>query len=461
MLKIKQLFKSKLFYWLFLFVLIGIVAYFNRWIFVYKFEPEYWENYYYTSQWNIPNSKREISDDGLYRYIGYRLVTGENTFNVNYWIPPMGKYWYGVGAKYLGNPYLISFAFYLLSIFVFGLLSRLIFKKNNLRWLAIYLWTINPIIVEQVWQTMLDLPMTLFFLTHIYFLFKFEKEKTTQNLVLSAIFLGLTAGTKPAYFIPMIGFIDWLWILNIAKTNRFKKLFLYLLFVIGGYVLAYTCYFVVHPNPIPWIRLHQKVIDFQLLNSQGGNHDVVNIFRTIFLAKFKGFWVGGKEMVFKSWSLIFPVGTILLVKNMLFFKKILKQKPNILYLSIIGFFYLLMCLKIEFWPRYLVILVPLLILLVVDFFKNKTLILIILLFSYLPWLNYNFFPKPDEVIEEWSREINGQHYREAYRLLDNNSRQKINEEYWLNYWKAHNKDILTKEPVLENNRWRIKINDTF
>jgi len=53
-------------------VLIGlilIVSYFNRWIFVYKFEPEYWENYYYTSQWNIPNSKRVISDGGVYRYI--------------------------------------------------------------------------------------------------------------------------------------------------------------------------------------------------------------------------------------------------------------------------------------------------------------------------------------------------------------------------------------------------------
>ena len=459
MLKLKQVSKSQLFYCLFLFFLIAIVAYFNRWIFVYKFEPEYWENYYYTSQWNIPNSQRKISDEGVYRYIGYRLVNGENPFNVDYWVPPMGKYWYGVGAKYLGNPYLISFGFYLLSIFIFGLLSRLIFKKNNLRWFALYLWTVNPIIIEQVWQTMLDLPLTLFFLTHIYFLFRFETKKSTKNLILSAIFLGLAAGTKPAYFIPMIGLIDWLFIWFTNKHNRFKKLFLYLLFVIGGYVLAYTCYFIVHPNPIPWIRLHQKVINFQKGN--GGSHDIFNLFRTIFLVKYKGFWVGGKEMVVKTWSFVLPLGTIILGKYFLFFNKLKKQQPKILYLSLIGIGYLLMCLTIDFWPRYLVLLTPILILLIVNFFQNKTIILILLLFSYLPWLNYNFFPKPNEIIEEWNREINGQHYREVYRLLDNSSRQKINETDWLNYWRNNQDNTLPKEPILENNRWRIKIKDKF
>lgn len=442
--------------WIILIGSILLVSYFNRWIFAFKFEPEYWENYYYTSQWNIPNSKRLISDEGVYRYIGYRLVNGENPFNVDYWVPPMGKYWYGVGAKYLQNPYLISFAFYLLSILVFGLLSKLIFKKDNTRWLAIYLWTINPLVVEQVWQTMLDLPMVLFFLTHIYFLFKFNKNKNIKNLFLAGIFLGLTAGTKPAYFIPMIGLIDWWWIFITQQKNRFKNMFLYLFFVIGGYVLSYTCYWIVHPNPIPWIRLHEKVINFQKGN--GGSHDVLNIFRTIFLDKYKGFWVGGKEMVVKNWSLVLPIGTILLVKNTLFFKKTLKQNSQIVYLSLIGVGYILMCLKIDFWPRYLLFLLPVLILLVVDFFKNKSLILVLLLISYLPWLNYNFFPKSNEIIEEWNKTINAKHYRDAYRLLNKDSRQKIDEKNWLEYWEDNENDTLSKEPILENNKWKIKLN---
>lgn len=447
---------KKFFRWGILIGLILIVSYFNRWIFVFKFEPEYWENYYYTSQWNIPNSQRVISDDGLYKYIGYRLVTGENTFNVNYWIPPMGKYWYGIGAKYLQNPYFISFIFYLCSIAIFALLSKIIFKKENIRWLAIFLWTINPIIIEQTWQTMLDLPMVLFFLIHIYFIFKFEKNKSVKNLLLSGIFLGLTAGTKPAYFIPMIGLIDWWWITVVQKKNLVKNLFFYLIFVIFGYVLAYSCYFIQHPNPIPWIRLHQKVIDFQLVNSQGGNHDPFNIIRTIYLDKFKGFWVGGKEMVVESWSLIFPIGTSLLLVNILFFKKIFKQQPKIIYLTLIGIGYLLMCFKIEFWPRYLVFLIPILIFLTVNFLKNKPILLVLLLISYLPWLKYDFFPQPQKTIEEWNQEITDQHYREAYRLIDKNSRQKINEDTWLKYWKNNKEDNLPKELILENNQWRFK-----
>jgi len=453
--------RKKIINCLVLIVLILIVSYFNRWIFAFKFEPEYWENYYYTSQWNIPNSERVISDDGLYKYIGYRLVTGENTFNVNYWIPPMGKYWYGIGAKYLQNPYFISFAFYLLSIFIFSLLAKLIFKKNNIRWLAIYLWVLNPLLVEQVWQTMLDLPMVLFFLVHVYFLFRFEKEKSIKTLILAAIFLGLTAGTKPAYFVPMIGLIDWWWIITVQKVDRFKNLLFYLLFVIGGYVLSYTCYFIAHPNPIPWIRLHEKVIDFQIINSEGGNHDILNIFRTIFLCKFKGFWVGGQEMIVKNWSLILPIGTILLAKNILFFKKTIKENPKIIYLTLIGIGYILMCLKIEFWPRYLLLILPILVLLVVKFFENKPLVLFLLLISYLPWLRYNFFPKSSDLVQEWTQTIENQHYREAYRLLDNESRQKINESDWLKYWENNKNDILSKESVLENNQWRIKINKVF
>lgn len=406
--------------------LIFIVSYFNRWIFVYEFEPEYWENYYYTSQWNVPNSKRVISDEGVYRYIGYRLVNGENPFNVDYWVPPMGKYWYGVGAKYLGNPYLISFGFYILSIGVMWFLSK--------NWLMVYLWALNPLIMEQISQTMLDLPMTLFFLIHIYFLFK-------NKLTISAIFLGLMAGTKPAYFVPMIGLVDWWYIWTNSKDNKLKNMLWYVAWVIGGYVLAYTCYFIAHPNPIPWIRLHEKVINFQKGN--GGSHDIFNIFKTIFLDKYKGFWVGGKEMVVTGWSAILPIGTILLVKS------IFTKNKKIKYLAAMGIGYILMCLTIDFWPRYLVLLIPILILIVGDFFKKSPWVLVVILFSYLPWLWFNFFPEKTIVINKWNELINNQQYRDAYRLVDKESQSKINEYGGNGY--------VEKDLILKNNQWKIRV----
>lgn len=443
--------------WSILIGLILIVSYFNRWIFAFKYEPEYWEDYYNASQWSVPNSKRVISDEGVYRYIGYRLVNGENPFNLDYWVPPMGKYWYGVGAKYFQNPYLTTYAFYLLSILAIGLLAKLIFKKNNIQWLIVYFWVLNPLIVEQLGWTMLDLPMTLFFLLHIYFLFRFGNEKSTKMLILAGIFLGLMAGTKPAYFVPMIGLVDWWWILlNTQKNNKIKNLLLYLFFVFGGYILAYTCYFIAHPNPIPWLRLHEKVINFQ--KSNGGSSDVLNIFKTIFLGKYKGYWVGGTTMTVTSWSIVLPLGTILLFKNILFIKKTIKQNPQIAYLTMVGMGFILMCLTIDFWPRYLVPLIPILIILIANAFNKKPWILILLLIAYLPWLKYNFFPTPKIVTEKWNETVKAQQYRDTYRLLNKDTQQKIDENTWLKYWEKNKDDNLQKEPVLENNQWRFKLN---
>jgi hypothetical protein len=148
------------------------------------------------------------------------------------------------------------------------------------------------------------------------------------------------------------------------------------------------------------------------------------------------------------------------MRNILYFKKTIKQNPQIVYLSLMGIGYLLMCLKIEFWPRYLVFILPVLILLIVNYFATKPLVLILFLISYLPWLNYNFFPNPKDVVEEWNQNINNKHYRDAYRLLDNNSQQNIEENDWLKRWESNSDDNLFKEPVLENNRWRINLKDT-
>jgi len=44
----KALFKKTVPFVLLLLVA-GLIAYFNRWIFSFKFEPEYWKNYYHES----------------------------------------------------------------------------------------------------------------------------------------------------------------------------------------------------------------------------------------------------------------------------------------------------------------------------------------------------------------------------------------------------------------------------
>lgn len=434
--------------WLIVVVLVGILAYFNRWIFEYKFEPDYWENYYYTSQWNVPNSHRVISDEGVYRYIGFRLVNGENPFNVDYWVPPLGKYWYGVGAKYLNNPYWISFIVYILSVLAVGMISRSVLTTS--------LWAMNPLIVEQIGQTMLDLPMTMLFLFHLYFIFEFRKDRSIKLLMMAAIFLGLMAGTKPPYFVPMIGLVDWWWIGSVDRNMVWKKRLGYLLGVIGGYILSYVCYFWEHPNPIPWIRLHEKVIAFQ--SNNGGSHDVLNIFKTILLNRYHGFWVGGGIIPMTGWSSLLPIGTIVLLKKTVtIWRLINNNRKEKAYLVLVGLGYILMNLSIDFWPRYLVFLVSILVLLIGPKLKHGPILLAIIIFGYMPWLKNTIAPDRSRTETVWLEEIDDQHYREAYRLLSKDSIRAISEDGFLNL----NKEGLKWNLVKENNQWRINLVEPY
>lgn len=435
-------------YWLILLIVVGSISFLNRWIFVYNFEPEYWENYYYESQWNVPNSKRVISDEGVYRYIGYRLVNGENPFNVDYWVPPLGKYIYGFSAKFFHNPYFASFLFYLLSLVVFRLLAKTLIKPKKIQWLTLFLFAINPLLIEQMQQTMLDLPLTIFFMLSIYFLFRSEKDKSLKSIVFSGISLGLMAGTKPAYFVPMIALLS---LYYLYKTNKFTKWRFYLPSIVIGYVLSYFCYFLKHPNPIPWIRLHQKIIDFQKNNS--GSHDWFNIFRVIFLNKYKGFWLGAKTIKPLNWSVILPAGTIGLVYP--FFAKN-KQNHKIIYLSVLGILYIAMNLFIDFWPRYLMPLIPILILVLGHILKNKSKLIILLLSTSLISLFPLLFPNSLSAEKIFAEKHQYGFYKETYQLLDSQTKQKIDYQQWqqLSLNPNINKQL---KPVKENNQWKFNL----
>lgn len=433
-----------------LFVAISIVSYFNRWIFSYKFEPEYWENYYYESQWNVPNSKRIISDEGVYRYVGYRLSNGENPFNVDYWVPPLGKFWYGWAAKYLNNPYLISYFYYLISIIVFWFLAKNLIDNFPAVFLSTLLFALNPLLVEQIGQTMLDLPMTIFFMLTILSLLIAARKKNSILVIFSGTALGLMAGTKPPYFIPMIILIS-LWWLHFKKI---KNWWLFLLSVGIGYLLAYTCYFLKHPNPFPFIRLHQKIIEFQKNNK--GSHDVLNIFKVIFLGRYKGHWIGAKTIFPQNWSIVLPLGTVGLGWIVLRCRKFIKGDGGIFLLSILGLFYILMNFAIDFWPRYLMPLLPIFVLTLGYLLKNRIILMSLLLLVTLPSLYLFLFQSPDSLLEDFKIKTSNGFYRDTYRMLDSTSQRKFNEYSWKMIEPGLNEKQY--KAIKENNQWKILIN---
>jgi hypothetical protein len=185
-------------------------------------------------------------------------------------------------------------------------------------------------------------------------------------------------GVKIGVFVPMPGMVAmyYLW----KKSKSIKRIGWFLLFVLGGYMLAYACYFLVHPNPVPWIRLHEKIINFW--RSSGARPNPVNVFGYLFLNKYNQVLDASRVwMAAREWTLFFPM-SILMMMKMWTRKMDLKQK----YLLMTATGWIIVCAMLDFWPRYFVPILPVITITVVDFVKNQKWWLVVMLLANLTGL---------------------------------------------------------------------------
>jgi hypothetical protein len=342
-------------------VIAGINVYKNKEVFSYKFDFAYWDKFYNESQYVIPRSKREISDEGVYQYVGYRLVEGENPFNIDYWVPPLGKYFYGLSAKVFGNPYLTSVTVYFLGWIIFGLITKTIIKDEFGRATAIILYGLNPLLLKQVGVTMLDVIVMGLLLGHLGTIFKVEKGDY-RWVTLAGITLGLMAGVKVAFFLPIVALADAIYLI---KKIGIKKTIYWLGGIFVGYGLAYFCYFIRHPNPLPWIRLHEKVIDYWANGGRelwGGRE----IWRYLTTGWFLGLKGSTKTMMWGEWSPIIGISLIGTIYYWFKSDKKNEERERMRYLAGLILGWIVIVMLIDFWPRYLVPIVPMAILFLVS-----------------------------------------------------------------------------------------------
>lgn len=434
---IKRILKKKdlLINWgiIFLAALVVIfTVYSARQIFYFKYDPDYFENLYYTSQWNIPNSTRGISDGSLYEFVGYRLVQGENPFNINFEVPPFGKYFYGLAEATIGNPYWLSVALYFGSIAIFYLLTKELFEEKRLRYLSVFLFVTTPFFATQIREVMLDLPLMFLYLVQSLFFVRYLKEKDIKNLLLSAVFLGLATGTKPGVYTPFVFLAGeaLIFFVKSKKAEKLRSLIAYPLFIAGGYVLSYFPYFIRHPNPIPWLRLHQKVFDFYLGSGLGGvNH--LNQWKGIFINSYEGWWQPGKSTTIGDWSPLLPIAVVAMVY--ILYKGIKEKKFVWVYLSLVTVAFLFVNTFIPFFSRYLMPLIPLFVLFTTKVFRKVAFIVFFLALLNLPFYNQSVNDKnPAGDVNTTARFISTMAYRDLYKSLRPEDQENIPEEEFIN-----------------------------
>ena len=127
--------------------ILGFTLWQNRFILENKYDAEYLDNFYYHSQWNIPNSVRVMGDGDLYQFTGYRLVMGESPFDINFMVPPLGKYLFGLGVVWFGNPLVVNLSAYIGSLILLFFISLKLIGKRGFYWLPVIILALNPLVI--------------------------------------------------------------------------------------------------------------------------------------------------------------------------------------------------------------------------------------------------------------------------------------------------------------------------
>jgi len=436
----------KIMRWFFVLAVLAVVAlvlFYSRQIYGFKYEPEYYENYYYNSQWNVPNSTRGISDGDLFKFVGYRLAEGESPFDINYEVPPLGKYLYGLGEKYTGNPYWVSTAFYLGSLVVFYFLARDLFKREQVAWLSLFLFASTPFVATQVRDVMLDLPLMFMFLVHTFTFVRYLKKGKLVDLGLTGVFLGLASGTKLGIYAPLAILLETAFVL---RTKKWPHLVVLPVTTAVGYVTAYCMYFIKHQNPIPWLRLHKKIYTFY--SGSLGDIDYWNQLRTIFLNSYQGWWQPDKMIQVSDWSIVFPLGVIAIM--IVLFFAIKKKEWEWVYVSCLTIVFLVMNNLVPFWPRYLMPAIPMFVLLLGYVFRKKGIILFLIAMLNLPVLvkvmSFEDLPGHTQAV---GRFISTRAYRELYRSISTENRVKIAEPVFIETLEEFYDQLGTRDVQIE------------
>jgi hypothetical protein len=402
-------------------VLISLTIWFQRNIFFEIYNPEYVHNYYSFSQWALPLSSRTMGDGDLFSYSGYSLTNNFKPFSVNPETPIFAKLFFGYSIKYLNNPSFASLLFLTLLIWGLDILVSKYFNFSNTKRILLSLLVFtNAEIQLQVTSSVLDLPQVMLFVWHLVFLFKFHKNKSKKivNLVISGLLLGLMSATKPAIYTPFILLGDFLYLSDSYTNNlykNFKKLFIINNFkLITVLTLTTACGYLIPYLPIiisagieNFITAQKWIANFYLISKVKAPIGMILI--TSLTGFYKG-WAGSEWRLHVNWDVSWGIGLISFLMYLYNWFKNNKQKNNELKVILfILLFVILILIKIPFWPRYFVFLIPFFWILILNYIKDKNLLLLLLIFpiistSNLIFQSYQVPTQPFEYIESASYE---------------------------------------------------------
>lgn len=393
------------------------ILYFQRDVFLRPYDVAYWEDRVAHSQWFLPISKRIIGDDGLFAYVGYKLVSGADPSGLNAETPPVGKYLIGLSILIFNNASYAGLFLGIGSLVLFYFLSGLFLKEQSARLFFVALLSLDPLFFTQFWNAWVDMTQLFFLLGNILIFLKLLKANGGKRLFLAlmaGVLLGLFSQTKLAILLPIIFSLEG----GYLFFRRMRKEIFFVIFAAAVTILAvYTKYFLLGNSLFDFLRLQKYILNFYI-QSQLEVH-IAAIWSTLILGKFPDI-VGGIPTTFEEWSLLWPLITILGIAGLLG-SLVTKQTPTTIKgISLFVIFSFFVFTFIPSYPRYLLILLPFLYLFAIhkgtDLLpsRSKSIIpVMILLFALVN--SFIFLQRsPDSRLERFFYNLSHQYFQDIY-----------------------------------------------
>jgi hypothetical protein len=197
-----------------------------------------------------------IGDDGLYAFAGYYYFFQNGDVSaVNFEHPPLGKYLIGLSIFLFRNENVINIIYFLFLLLGTYMISGILFAgRKTVAIASLFILSVDPLFLDHLIRSQLDLPFTLFFVWAVYFfLASFKKP---SFLYVSFLFWGCAFSTRFfPFFVPLYILLFLLTYRNAKKNMTIFALSTMLVPII--YLISHLSYFFYHPSFIEFLR-HKK-----------------------------------------------------------------------------------------------------------------------------------------------------------------------------------------------------------
>lgn len=317
-------------------IYLAIFCWINRELFLRPYDYAYFGRLYSDSQYVKGGaSAGGIGDDGLYAFAGYYYITGGDISRVSFESPPLAKYLIGVSILLFHNERFINLIY--ASVFLLLVYLMSIEMTNNILVAAMstFLVGIDQLFANQILLSMLDLPMTLFFLGGLYWYIRGSKGfQPSINLFLAAVFFSLSFAMRFFPILPILLGVLVLGLLKREKKRAYYFITLLLIFVPVIYILTHITYIREH-SFIDFLHYQYWIIRWRMHEP----YVPANALTLILTGRLRSWWQKDAWLYGSDWTIMIPLFFIFSAVGLWRWRKLYPHKIIVL-MTLVYFLYI-------------------------------------------------------------------------------------------------------------------------